>query len=184
MLRVHFFSVLILAVGLAGCGNGGGGTSSSKGGGGGGGGTVPVVAPVTMNVTSGQTSTANILVGSPAATTPPNAKLLGVAPITATTISAFNTGATIQRNSVDRVVLFGDGLSGTMQVSINGPAVNDITISNIQGVTSQPDASGKTVPGISFTATVPAAAATGARTVVLRSTQDDITTFTGGLEVQ
>ena len=178
MLRVHFFSVLILAVGLAGCGNGGGGTSSSKGGGGGGGGTVPVVAPVTMNVTSGQTSTANILVGSPAATTPPNAKLLGVGPITGT-ISAFNTGATIQRNGVNRVVLFGPGLSGTMQVSINGPTVNDITISNVQTITATDG-----TPGISFTATVPAAAATGARTVVLRSTQDDITTFTGGLEVQ
>lgn len=177
MLRVHFFSVVILAVGLAGCGNGSGG-GSSKGGGGGGGGPVPVVTAVSISVTSNQTASANILVPAPAATAPPNAKLLGVGPI-AGTISAFNTGATIQRNSASRVVLFGTGLSGTMQVSINGPTINDITIGNVQSVTATDG-----TPGISFTATVPAAAATGARTVVLRSTQDDITTFTGGLEVQ
>ncbi len=180
MSRVHFFSALILVAGLAGCGNGGGGTNSSKGGGGGGGGgPVPVVAPAAINVTGNQTvSGVTILVPSPAATTPPNAKLLGVGPITGT-ISAFNTGATIQRNSIMRVVLFGPGLSGSMQVSINGPTTNDITISNVQSVTATDG-----TPGISFTATVPAAAATGARTVVLRNTQDDITTFTGSLEVQ
>jgi len=72
--------------------------------------------------------------------------------------------------------LFGPGLSGSMTVSLSGPA--DIAISNIQSITSTTN-----VPGISFTAAVGSTAALGARTVVLQATNNDITTFAGGLEV-
>jgi hypothetical protein len=63
-----------------------------------------------------------------------------------------------------------------MQVSITGPA--DITISNVQTITSTTD-----TPGIAFSASAGTSAALGARTVILRATNDDITTFSGGLEV-
>jgi hypothetical protein len=63
-----------------------------------------------------------------------------------------------------------------MSVSVSGPA--DISVSNIQDIMSTTN-----VPGVSFTATVDANAALGARTVVLQATNNDITTFAGGLEV-
>jgi hypothetical protein len=75
------------------------------------------------------------------------------------------------------VLLFGAGLSASMQVSLSGPG--DITVSNIQGISS----TGGT-PGIAFTATVNPTAGLGARTVILQNTTNhDITTFTGSLEV-
>ena len=74
------------------------------------------------------------------------------------------------------VLLFGDGLAPSMQVSISGPA--DIGITDIRGIKSTTG-----TPGITFTAAVASGAAVGARTVILRATNDDITTFTGGLEV-
>ncbi len=64
-----------------------------------------------------------------------------------------------------------------MQVTITGPA--DIVISDIHSIRSTTD-----TPGIAFSAAVSADAALGARTVILRATNDDITTFSGGLEVQ
>ena len=39
-------------------------------------------------------------------------------------------------------------------------------------------------PGVAFSVAVSATADTGARTVVLRDANDNIATFTGGLEVQ
>jgi len=64
-----------------------------------------------------------------------------------------------------------------MQVSISGPV--DIGISQLQSIQST---SG--VPGVAFRAAVPSSAAIGARTVILQAPNGDITTFTGGLEVQ
>ena len=75
-----------------------------------------------------------------------------------------------------KVLIFGPGLDGSMNVTISGPA--DIVISNIRSIT----ATDKT-PGVAFDAAVSPVAALGARTVTLRATNDDITTFTGGLEV-
>jgi hypothetical protein len=63
-----------------------------------------------------------------------------------------------------------------MQVSITGPG--DVVISNIQSIQST-----NNTPGIAFSAAVSSDAALGARTVILRATNDDITTFSGGLEV-
>ena len=80
-------------------------------------------------------------------------------------------------NAESLVLLFGPGLNGNMQVTISGPG--DITVTNIQSIT----ATDKT-PGVSFTAAVAANAALGARTVLLRDLKDDITSFTGGFEVQ
>ena len=90
--------------------------------------------------------------------------------------SAFNTGDMIHRGQTARVLLFGPGLSGDMQVIIRGPA--DIAISNLNAITATDN-----TPGITFTAAVSSNAALGARTVVLQNSKGDVTTFTGGLEV-
>jgi hypothetical protein len=117
----------------------------------------------------------DITVSAPASNPAPNAQALG-----ATTDShgtAENTGTIVTRGSTVTVLLFGPGLSGSMQVTISGPS--DIAISQIHGIQSTTG-----VPGIAFQAVVAANAAVGARTVFLQSANSDITTFTGGLEIQ
>jgi hypothetical protein len=90
--------------------------------------------------------------------------------------TASNSGATIHVGSTMKVLLFGHGLSGNMTVTISGPG--DIAVSNIRGISSTDG-----TPGIAFDAAVSGSAGLGARTVSLKSTNNDITTFTGGLEV-
>jgi hypothetical protein len=166
-LFLSFF--LSLLIGCSGSGNGG---TITGGGGGGGGGGGAVNQPVIIDVSAGQTTSGvDIVVASPASSPTPNAENLG------TGNSASNTGATISQGTTATVLLFGPGLNGSMQVTISGPG--DIDVTNIQSITSTDN-----TPGISFTATVASNAALGARTVLLRDAKDDITSFTGGLEVQ
>ena len=154
-----------------GCGGGSSSSSSGTGGSGGVTGGGSVSSPTVVTVSGGQTASGvNISLASPASTTPPNAESIGIGN------SAANTGTTIAQGSTQTVILFGPGLSGSMQVSLTGPA--DITVSNVQSITSTTN-----VPGISFTAAVSSSAALGARTVVLQAASNDITTFAGGLEV-
>jgi hypothetical protein len=75
-----------------------------------------------------------------------------------------------------RVILFGPGLSAQMQVRVGGPS--DITVAQISGIQATDN-----TPGISFMATAGGNAALGARTVFLQTTNGDVTSFTGGLEV-
>jgi hypothetical protein len=170
-LRYALFVLFLfpLLTGVTACG--GGGTTVSGGGGKTGGGGA-VSQPVIVSVSGGQTTSGvNIAMASPASSPAANAENLG------TGNSASNTGATIAKGTSATVLLFGPGLNGSMQVTISGPG--DIDISNIQSITSTDN-----TPGISFTATVASNAALGARTVLLRNSKDDITAFSGGLEVQ
>jgi hypothetical protein len=129
-----------------------------------------------IGLAGGQTAAGvDISVPSPAASPAPNATVLGVAP-TGPGGSASSTGDVVHLGSTVKILLFGPGLSGDMQISISGP--NDISIQNIRTIT----ATDKT-PGVAFDASVSSSAALGARTVILRNAQNDITTFTGGLEV-
>ena len=130
-----------------------------------------VVPVVNGAVTAG----VDIVVSSPATANGPNAELLGVSELNTGT-TARNSGAAIRRGSTMKVVLFGRGLNGSLRVSIGGPS--DITVSNIRSVTATDGTA-----GIAFDAAVSASAALGARTVYLRSANDDITAFAGGLEV-
>lgn len=139
-----------------------------------------ITAPVqTMRVVSVGPSQAvsgiDINLASPANATGPNAELLGTSELN-TGATATNSGATIRRGSTMNVIFFGRALSGSLQVTIGGPP--DITVSNIRSITS----TGGT-PGVAFDASVSAGAALGGRTVYLRSANDDISAFTGGLEV-
>ena len=130
--------------------------------------------PVDLSHGSGA-SGIDIAVSAPVGSPAPNAQDLGVNSTTGRA-SASNTGGVIRRGSTMRVILFGPGLNGQMQVRIGGP--NDITVSNITGIQATDN-----TPGISFMATASGSAALGARTVFLQTAAGDITGFTGGLEV-
>jgi len=90
---------------------------------------------------------------------------------------AANTGAIVHQASTNTIVLFGPGLSGAMQVSVSGP--QDIGVSNIRSIQAKDG-----TPGVAFDAVIGATSAVGARTVYLKAGNNDITAFTGGLEVQ
>ena len=138
-------------------------------------GTSPASANV-VNVSAGQTiSAVDVTVAAPASSPAPNAQDLGAAAMTGAG-SAFNTGDLVHRGQTARILLFGPGLTGDMQVTIRGPA--DISISNVAAITSTDN-----TPGIAFTAVVGGNASLGGRTVVLQNSKGDVTTFTGGLEV-
>jgi hypothetical protein len=129
-----------------------------------------------VSVAAGQTLTgADINVVAPAITPPENAEVLGVTDVN-TGGSASNSGASIHVGSTKKVLIFGSGLTGNMTVNISGPG--DIAVSNIRAISSTTG-----TPGIAFDAAVSGSAGLGARTVYLKSTNGDITTFTGGLEV-
>jgi hypothetical protein len=135
-----------------------------------------VNAPTVVNLAGGQAASGiDIAVSLPASGTPPNAQALGAT--TSSGGSADNTGTIVSRGSTVTVLLFGPGLSSSMQVSISGPS--DIGISQIRSIQSTTG-----IPGIAFQAAIAGNAALGARTVILQATNGDITTFTGGLEVQ
>ncbi len=168
MQRFLFLAPLLLS--LFACGGNSSTSSSSNAGSG----SPPGQAAI-VNVAAGQTSTGvNITVASPVASPAPNAQVLGVG------TTASNTGAQISQGATGQVFLCGPGLSGNMQVKISGPP--DITVSGISAVQCT-DSSGNKVSGIQFTAAVNSGAGLGGRTVFLMDTQNDITTFTGGLEV-
>jgi hypothetical protein len=154
-----------------GCGGGSSSRSSTPSSGG----TSSVGTPAVVQVSAGQAASGvNISVPAPSGTQP-NAESLGVANLTGPG-SAFNTGDVIHRGATMRVVMFGPGLTGGMQVTVLGP--NDIQISNVQAITAT-----DMTPGVSFTAAVAGNAAMGARTVVLQTTSGNMTAFTGSLEV-
>ncbi len=156
---------------LLACGGGGKGINPSSGSGSAPGQFVPI------SVAAGQTLTGlDISVPAPAATPAPNAQFLGVCTGSCSGASAFGTGAQIHQGETATVFLFGSGLSGSMQVKISGPP--DIAISNIAGITAKDGTA-----GVEFTAAVQPGAGLGGRTVLLMNAQNDITTFTGGLEV-
>jgi hypothetical protein len=136
-----------------------------------------VTDPRVVTVGAGATvGGVDIVVGPPASTTPPDAQVLGVVEMDEKGGMAFNTGGSVPRGSQRRVLLFGPGLSGDMRVTISG--ASDVSISNARSIQATDD-----TPGIAFDINVNSDAALGARTVILRDAKDDITTFSGGLEV-
>ncbi|PYX57990.1 MAG: hypothetical protein DMG73_11595 [Acidobacteria bacterium] len=162
---------------MAGCGGGGGNKNT------GGGGNGSVTPPVIVSLGAGQNASGvNITVPTPASTPTPNAQALGVGGNT-----AFSTGDSVAHGTNTSMLIFGPGISSSMQISFSGPAgdittpAGDITTSNVVDVKSNGT---PPVPGIQFDISVSGAAAVGARTVILQDKNNDITTFTGGLEVQ
>jgi hypothetical protein len=176
------FLTILLCVGLAACGGGSGGsTGTTTGGGTGGGGTGGTTNPPATTppgnptvVSAGDTGV-NITVPGPSQNPTPNAQLLGTAD-TSGSANVSNTGDVIHRGTTPHVLISGPGISDTSTVRISGPG--DITVID-QGTISS---NNKVVPGISITLNVPANATLGLRTVFI-ITGNDMTTFTGGLEV-
>lgn len=185
-MKTYQLSIALLALAaLAACGGnssgGRGSTPPPSGGGGGNGGAAN--PPVIVNVAAGQTASGvNVDVPAPAAAPAPNATLLGTAVVPpgggSVNISLSNTGSTVRRGNSYVVALIGDGLSANMTVALSGPADINIDTASLKGFTAT---NGK--PGLSFQVAVGSNAVLGARTILLKNTQNDITSFTGGLEV-
>ena len=136
----------------------------------------PAADPVVVSVGAGQqVGGIDINVTSPANSSGANAEMLGVSDLNAGGF-ATNTGSMVHRGTSMKVIMFGRGLSGALQVSVLGP--KDVSVSNVRGITST---SGK--DGVAFDVSVSGNAALGARTVMLKDTNGDVTTFTGGLEI-
>jgi hypothetical protein len=162
------FFVFVAVAAFVACGGGGGGGSGNKGGGGPG---TPALVTVTAGTTTGGV---NISVASPRSNPTPNAKFLGV---NLANGGALATGDTVSRSQgTATVTIFGPGLASSMRVTITGPG--DITVGTLTAVTAQDG-----TPGVQFPITLTGSTALGARTVVMEDSSDDITTFTGGLEV-
>jgi len=166
--------------GGTGTGTGGstsGGTGTGGGGNGGGSGSAPAT-PTVVSVSANQTTSAvNIAVVAPTGTNP-NTIALGTVPTGASSGSASNTGGSIAQGSTMTVLMFGTGLSSSMTIGITGPS--DLTVSNTQSIQSTDN---PPIPGIAFTLAATPSASLGARTVVLQDTSNNVTTFTGGLQV-
>jgi len=131
-------------------------------------------APIVVSVSAGATASGvDITVAAPATSPVINALNLG------TTAAGFasNTGVAVQRGSTQGIILFGPGITGDLTVTLSGPS--DVTISNTRTIKATNGTS-----GIAFDVKIPDDAAPGARTVFLRSSNNDITAFTGGLEIQ
>jgi hypothetical protein len=157
---------------------GGGGSNSEgnpvPGGGGGNGGGGGVNPPTIVSVSARQAVLGvNISVAAQASSPTPNVTAAG-----ADGKSAFSGGDVMHQNSVATIIVFGPGLNTSMKASFSGPG--DIAIGPLQSVNFTDP---KAPPGLRFTATVASNAALGARTLVLQDTKNDITTFSGALEV-
>ena len=125
----------------------------------------------TIAVTAGSDTSGVDIAVSPAAATE-NAIALGKL----SDGFAANTGTTVHLASTDTIVLFGPGLSGGMSVILSGP--NDIGISNLRSTQAKDG-----TPGIAFDTVIGSSSAVGARSVYLKAANNDITAFSGGLEV-
>jgi hypothetical protein len=172
---------LALCLFLAACGGGGGGTGVTAGGGGGtGGGTNPAATspPAAPQVVSAGATAVDITVPGPSQTPPSNAQFLGTVPPGSTgTVSLFSTGDVVHQSTSPTVLISGPGISATSTVRISGPG--DVTVQSQGGIT---DANNVTQPGIALKLSVAPNAVLGPRTVFI-TTGNDMTTFTGGLEV-
>jgi hypothetical protein len=180
------FSLLTSCGGPSGCPGGvfaTGGCSASSGGGGGnggggnlggsGGGSGAPSAAVPVVVQASQTAIANIAVVAPVSTTPPNVQAVGVD----SNGFAFATGGAVHQGEAAGIVtLFGPGIAGGITVNFSGPA--DITVTNTNAVTATDG-----TPGLQFNIAVASTAGLGSRTLILQNSNNDITTFAGGIEI-
>jgi hypothetical protein len=165
--------ILIFLIVLNACGGGSSSSASGSGGNvtGGGAPGSPALVSVTANATA---SGINISVVSPHSSPAPNVKFLGV---NLAQGGASATGDTVSRGQgTATITTFGPGLSSTMKVSITGP--NDIVVGALTQVTAQDG-----TPGVQIPITLTGNTALGARTLVMQNSKNDVTTFSGGLEV-
>jgi hypothetical protein len=173
-----FFAAAVLA--LSACGDGGGSSSSSNlagppgTGGGGNNAGGAIVTPTVVTVAPGGT-VSGVDITVPAGSPGLNAAELGTSDAGSDGGTATSNGDVIHRGATRNVLIFGQGLSSNVEITISGPP--DITVTNPRTISST---LGK--PGLEFTAVVDPNAALGARTVRLRR-GNNVATFTGGLEV-
>jgi hypothetical protein len=138
--------------------------------------TTPPSPPVLVQAQAGATGV-NIIVPGASQTPPSNAQFLGVAAPGSTSVTLFSTGDVIHQGATSTVLVAGPGISATSTVRISGPV--DITAGPPRGIR---DANNNPTPGLAVDLVVSPTAVLGARTVFIIS-GNDMTTFTGGLEV-
>ena len=174
---LRFMLLITVLAGLAACGGSGGPAKTTSSSSGSGGNSNPPASATPISVVGGQTASgADIVVPAAAVTPQENAQDLGVN-AACNGGSAFNVGDVIHRGASQQILIFGAGLNANMKATVNGPA--DIQLSVVSAVKATDG-----TPGVCLNATVSSNAALGARTVVLQGSNGDVTTFTGGLEVQ
>jgi hypothetical protein len=189
---IRTLCAILLCLGLVACGGGGGGSTTVV--------NPPPVPPPPPTPTANPPATTppspptavaagatgvNIVVPGASQTPPSNAQFLGTVPPGATgSVTLFSTGDVIHQNSTPTVLIAGPGINGSSTsgtpvstVRISGPG--DITILSQGGLK---DANNKPTSGVAIQLNVPANAVLGPRTVFI-TTGNDMTTFTGGLEV-
>jgi hypothetical protein len=143
--------------------------------------TSPPAPPVVVQ--AGATGVDIVVPGASA--TPANAQFLGTVPPGATgQVTLFSTGDVVHLGTTPTVLIAGPGINGSATtgtpvstVRISGPG--DITILGQAGLK---DANNNPTSGVAIQLNVPANAVLGPRTVFI-VTGNDMTTFTGGLEV-
>ena len=174
----HLCALLSLSLLLAGCGSSGSSPATAAPSGSppppSGGAVGNLSSPVVVSV-NGNAGGVDIDVAKPAGASP-IAQVLGVTPVNSAGGSASNTGDQMHRGTTMQVLMFGPGLSGNMQVQLSGP--QDYSVSNLASIMSTDN-----TPGIAFNLTLNGNAALGARTIILIDSQNNVTTFSGGLEV-
>ena len=152
-------------------GGGGGGTGTGTGTGGNTG------TPKLVTITGGSTfMDGDIVVDAPAVT---GANKLDMAFISVDDPNgdAFNISTTVHQGASNSVLLIaGPGITASTQVSVTGPSPSDITLGTTTFLSG-------TVPALQLTVSVSSTAALGARTVILKNSNNDIAAFAGGLEV-
>jgi hypothetical protein len=171
--RFFLTVILIFLIVVNACGGGSSSSASGSGGNvtGGGAPASPTLVSVTANAMA---SGINISVVSPQSSPAPNVKFLGV---NLAQGGASATGDIVSRGQgTATITTFGPGLSSTMKVSITGP--NDILVGALTQVTAQDG-----TPGVQIPITLTGNTALGARTLVMQNSKNDVTTFSGGLEV-
>lgn len=169
------FCVAYVAAFATSCGGGStpcSGANCGGNSGGGGSGSLTAQNPVTVTANN-DTPGVNVAVAAPASTTIPDVEFLGADG----TGNAYPTGDVVFVGSTASVLVFGAGVSSTMRISFSGPP--DIGIGTPQSITATDG-----TPGLRFSISVDPAAAFGARTLILQSTNNDVTTLAGALEVQ
>jgi hypothetical protein len=180
---IRTFCAILLCLGLVACGGGGGGNTTV---------VTPPNTPQNCTTTTNPSTSPpttppqavpagcsgiNIAVPAPSGNPPANAQFLGVAAPGSTSVTLFSTGDVIHQGATSTVLVAGPGISATSTVRISGPV--DITAGPPRGIR---DANNNPTPGLAVDLVVSPTAVLGARTVFIIS-GNDMTTFTGGLEV-
>jgi len=133
--------------------------------------------PKLVTITGGSTFMDGDIVVDAPAVTGANKLDMGFISVDDPNGNAYNTFTTVHQGASNSVLLIaGPGITASTQVIVTGPSPSDITLGT-------PTFNSGTIPALQLTISVSSTAALGARTVILKNSNNDIAAFAGGLEV-